>query len=145
MGREIVLAVDIETAAGRVFDALSTRDGLAGFWTPDVSGSGAVGEVLAFGFDAAPADLRMTVTARDEGRRVAWSCAGPWPGWEATELAWSLEPAPDGGGTRAVLVHRGWADDHPDGELGSVAFTWAQVLGALKAFVESGTPQPALR
>ena len=33
---------------------------------------------------------------------------------------------------------------YPIAEVGSVNFTWGQVVGRLKAYAETGTPQPFL-
>ncbi len=74
---------------------------------------------------------------------MAWSCPGPWPGWEGTTIRWELGDSPDAT-TRVVLTHSGWSDDTPDAELGSVTFTWATVCAALKRYSETGKPDPAL-
>lgn len=145
MSRDIVLAADTDADATTVYRALTTTEGLAAFWTPAVSGAaGETGADLRFGFAAAPAELEIRVEALEPDRRVAWTCAGPWPGWGGTDIGWRLTAAPEGG-TRVILRHAGWADDTDDGDLGSVAFTWAQVLRALVAYAQTGAPQPALR
>lgn len=46
MTREIVLAVDIASDAESIFDAITSQDGIAGFWTADVTTSGEVGASL---------------------------------------------------------------------------------------------------
>lgn len=142
--REIALAVDVRADAAAVYRALTTQDGLAGFWTPDVSATAEVGASLRFGFEPAPVDLQMTVETLEPGKRVAWACAGPWPYWTDTHVEWQLSDAPQGG-TRVLLRHQGWDDGYDDGEFGSVAYTWALVLGALQRYAETGDPQPALR
>lgn len=142
MTREIVLAVDVDADRQTVHDAVTTREGLAGFWTPDVSATAEVGAKLRFGFESAPVDLLMRLEALEPGG-VAWSCPGPWPYWEGTDVEWRFDDAAEGG-TRVLLKHTGWDDGYTDGEFGSVAYTWALVLKALKGYVETGTPKPAL-
>lgn len=73
-----------------------------------------------------------------------WSVGDAWPHWSNTTITWSLTDAPTGGALRVVLVHDGWPDDYDDGELGSVAYTWSLVLGALGRYLDTGDPQPAL-
>lgn len=143
MPRSIILTVDAQATPEAIFGALSTRDGLASFWTPDVEGARApaVGNRLAFGFAAAPADLEMTVAGLVPPESIHWHCEGPWPYWEGTDVEWSIiagEP------TRVMLTHRGWAEDQPEVEFGAVAYTWGLVLGALQSFVETGVATPAL-
>lgn len=145
MTREIVLALDIADDAGRIFDAITTQGGLASFWTPDVTASAEAGSTLRFGFEPAPADLEVTLEMADRGEGVVWAAGDSWPDWSGTTITWSFTGSPTGDGTRVVLVHDGWPDDHADPDLGSVAYTWSLVLGALKGYVESGEPQPALR
>lgn len=143
MSRDIVLTVDADAGKQEVYEAVTTRAGLAGFWTPDVTATAEVGASLRFGFEPAPVDLEMTVEDLQPGAHVVWSCPGPWPYWTGTEVEWRFEDGPEGG-TRVVLLHTGWDDDYDDGEFGAVAYTWALVLRALKGYVETGTPQPAL-
>jgi hypothetical protein len=57
-----------------VFDAITTADGLRGFWTPDSDAEPTLGSVARFGFSKAPVDLRMRIEL--ESGRVAWSCLG---------------------------------------------------------------------
>ncbi len=141
MPRSIILAVDIDADPGAVFDALTTTDGLAAFWTPRVSGEAHAGGLLRFGFEAAPVDLEVTVTSEDRDTyTVQWECNGPWPFWTDTSIAWTVVDA----GPRLLFSHLGWADEQPDSEFGSVAYTWALVLQALKAYSESGVVAPAL-
>lgn len=144
MSREIVLAVDVEADRQAVYDAVTTEQGLAGFWTPDVTATTEVGAALRFGFEPAPVDLEMTVEALEPPGRVVWSCPGPWPYWKGTDIQWRFDDA-GSGFTRVVFQHTGWDDAYDDAEFGSVAYTWALVMGALKQYVETGTPQPALR
>ncbi|MGA7269872.1 MAG: SRPBCC domain-containing protein [Acidimicrobiia bacterium] len=142
MPRSIILTVDAEATPEAVFSALSTRDGLASFWTPDVKGESAVGNRLAFGFAAAPVELEMTVAELVPYESIHWQCEGPWPYWEGTEVEWSIiagEP------TRVMLTQRGWGEQQPEVEFGAVAYTWGLVLGALRSFVETDVAAPALR
>lgn len=141
MSRSIILAVDIEADPGVIFDALTTTEGLAAFWTPRVSGDTHVGGHLRFGFEAAPVDLEITAAMADrDAHTVQWDCNGPWPYWTGTSMEWTIIDS----GPRLLFAHRGWADEQPEDEFGSVAYTWAMVLQALKAYSESGTPAPAL-
>lgn len=141
MSRSIVLAIEVAAEPSAVFEAIITTQGLASFWTPNVSGSTDVGGSLSFGFSEAPVDLEMTVTDVD-GSTVAWACSGPWPGWAETTVTWST--APSDAGTVVVFRHDDWDDGVEDPVFGSVALTWAMVLQALKAYAETGVPAPAL-
>lgn len=142
MARSIILAVDVDTDPGRIVDILTTTDGLASFWTPQVGGDPDQGGDLHFGFAEAPADLQIGVTTVDpDGGRVEWACQGPWPHWGNTTIEWSIVA---GEPLRLLFAHRGWDEGQPERDFGSVAYTWALVLGALKAYAESGVPAPAL-
>lgn len=145
MSREIVLAIDAVADAASIYDAVTTQEGLASFWTSDVSAAASVGAQLRFGFEPAPVDLMLTVADLTPETRVVWEAGDDaWPDWQGTTMTWRLGDAPGEADTRVIFRHGGWADDYADGEFGSVAYTWALVLGALKDYVESGAPRPAL-
>jgi uncharacterized protein YndB with AHSA1/START domain len=144
MGRDILHAVGIEADPSTVFDAITTAEGLAGFWTPKSQAEPEVGSVAEFGFSEAPVPLRMRVDELDPGRRVRWTCLGLFPYWEGTTVSWELGPGPDGSGTHIMFRHEGWADDYPEHDYAGVNFVWGQVVARLKAYAETGESQPFL-
>jgi|SRR6266508_2947097 len=143
MDRGIVHRVDVQADAPTLFRALTTTDGLKGFWTPGSQVEPEVGTVAVFNFAGSPVELKLRIDRLDEGKRVAWTCLGDFPYWQGTTMTWELDDAPEGG-TRVLFRHTGWPDDYPDGEFGSVNFAWGLVVGALKAYAETGEPKPAL-
>lgn len=142
MTRSIILTAEVEAGAETLFQALTTRGGLSSFWTPAVEGEATEGNRLSFGFAAAPADLVMTVTGVVADESVRWHCQGPWPYWTGTDIEWSITAAEP---TRVMFAQRGWPDEQPEVEFGSVAYAWATVLGALKSYAETGVAAPALQ
>ncbi len=70
-GPAIVHELDIAATPDRLYQALTTSAGLAGWWTPEASAAEAVGGLneLRFGSMA----LRFRVDALDSGRHVAWT------------------------------------------------------------------------
>jgi len=143
MNGPMLHAVEISRDAGAVFEALATQAGVAGFWTSDLDVEPAVGSVARFGFPGAPVDLWMRIDALEPGRQVRWSCLGDFPYWAGTTVHWDLSAGPTGG-TMVVFRHGGWPDDYPELDYASVNYTWGRIVGALKAFVETGTSQPFL-
>ncbi len=143
MTRSIILTVDTEGSPGQILEALTTREGLASFWTPQVGGDPGAGGQVSFGFEAAPVDLEVAVRSVDAAAGVVeWDCQGPWPYWTGTRIRWELI---DGDQRRVLFSHDGWDKGQPDEDFGAIGYTWALVLGSLKAYVESGMATPALR
>lgn len=143
MAAPITLATAISAPAETISEAISTAAGLASFWTTDSKAEPKVGSVAVFGFGAAR--LEMRVDEVSPGRRIAWTCLSDFPMspfcWEGTTVSWDVN-ADDHGETRVLLQHGSWPDTLPQAELASTAFTWALILRALKAYAETGTPQP---
>jgi uncharacterized protein YndB with AHSA1/START domain len=135
--------VEVEADAATVYRALTTSDGLKGFWTSGSEAQPEVGSVAVFKFATAPVDLKLRIDELDADKRVVWSCLGDFPYWQGTTIAWELSAGP-AEGTAVMFRHAGWSDEYPDGDYGSVNFTWGLVLGALKAYTETGRPNPAL-
>jgi uncharacterized protein YndB with AHSA1/START domain len=144
MGREMLHAVEIEAAAGDVYRAITTSEGLASFWTPDSEAASEVGGISRFGFSGAPVDLRMRIESLEPGRRVEWTCVGDFPHWDGTRVSWSIGPRAEGDGVAVLFSHAGWPADQPEAEYAGVNHAWGRILDALKGYVETGEPQPAL-
>jgi hypothetical protein len=84
-----------------------------------------------------PFDFELAESDRD---RIAWVSKGFPPPWAGTRVVWMLGDNPEGPGTRIDMRHSGWEPDNP--MLGIVTVGWGQILGHLKGYLESGTPQP---
>ena len=55
-----------------------------------------------------------------------------------------LSPAPSVTGTAVAFEHDGWEADYPGDEYARVIYTWGRIVGALKAYAESGKAVPFL-
>ena len=143
MSRDIVHGIEIHAEPKTVYDTISTRTGLAAFWTPDVRGDENVSGELTFGFSEAPVRLPIRVAGLESPTEITWDCPGGFPYWERTRVTWSLQPTEHG--TKVVFRHAGFPDDEPEYEFGSVSLTWASIVTRLKEVVEAGgDPNPAL-
>ena len=138
MAGALMHSVEIQAEPRRVYEALATGEGLASFWTRDSKAEPRTGTVAEFGFGGPR--LRMRVDELAPDRRVRWTTLGDFPNWEGTTVAWDLKAAD--GKTEVQFAHDGWAAELPQRDLASVNYTWAQILGRLKAFAESGRPDP---
>ena len=143
MSRDILLGVEIDADAGKIYEALTTKEGLSSFWTSDSIAEPEVGSEARFGFAGAPVPLRMRVDTLEPGREVGWTCLGDFPNWSDTRVTWSLS-AGEHAATRVFFRHAGFPDEQPEYEFASVSYTWAVVLERLKELAEKGTAQPAL-
>ena len=144
MARDILLSVQTHADPDTLQRALTTTEGLAAFWTPNSIAEPTVGSEARFSFTGAPVSLRMRVDEIGTPHRVAWTCLGDFPHWGDTKVSWDLMAGPDAGVTTVLFKHLGFPDGQPEAEFASVAYTWATILTALKAYAESGVPAPAL-
>ena len=74
----IVFALDIEAGPDRIAEALDSAQGIAGWWTTDVSFAGGEGAVMTLGFPVAPRPFELRVDEVSE-QRVRWSSVGEFP------------------------------------------------------------------
>ncbi|MFL5686160.1 MAG: SRPBCC family protein [Chloroflexota bacterium] len=144
MNGPMLHTVDVDSDARRIYEAITTQAGEAAFWTSDCDVEPAVGSIARFGFPSAPVDLRMQIDELSLDQRIRWSCLGDFPHWAGTTVSWTLTPAPSGRWTALAFVHDGWGVDYPDDEYARVNYTWGRIVGALKAYAESGEPAPFL-
>jgi uncharacterized protein YndB with AHSA1/START domain len=131
----------IDAPPQAVFDALTTIDGLAGWWTT-VTGAGLAGGELRFVFRGdADAPLIMQVTAAERPSTVRWACVAysPLTDWVGTTLSFDVAPRP-AGGSNLKFRHTGLTPRlacYRDCKSG-----WDHFLPSLRAFVESGAGNP---
>ena len=123
----------------QVYDALTTIDGLAGWWTDDTKGSTDVGGVIEFRFP--PGGFDMEVVDQRASERVTWKVVDGPEEWVGTTIDWELRR--DGDYTIVMFGHRGWKE--PVEFMHHCSTKWATYLMSLKSLVETGVGAPAPR
>src|SRR5215467_15540221 len=114
MAGPLMHLVTIDAGAEKIYEALSTTQGLANFWTADSHVEPRAGSVAKFGFHGPV--LEMTVDELSPGKRVRWSTSGGFPQWSGTSVTWEIKPAKDGA-HEVLFNHDGWAEELPPAEL----------------------------
>ncbi len=140
---DIVHRIGIKAAPASVYDALSTIDGLASWWTNDVTGAATEGGKLTFSFRLPSGELKgsmvMAVREHREPTRVLWECVDGPAEWVGTTISYDL--IDEEGQTTVKFAHRGWREE--------VDFTahcsmkWAVFLLSLRDYVQTGAGQPS--
>jgi uncharacterized protein YndB with AHSA1/START domain len=89
---DLVREFEVDVPPERVFDALTTLDGLAGWWTTLLAGDPAAGGQVEFRFRGMDEKIVMRVDEASRPTRVGWTCLAHsgHPEWEGTTIAFEL-------------------------------------------------------
>jgi uncharacterized protein YndB with AHSA1/START domain len=137
---DILHRVGIKTPSPeKVYEALTTIDGLAGWWTDDTKGSTKDGGVIEFRFP--PGGFDMKVTEQVPDKRVSWTVVDGPEEWVGTTVDWDLRQ--EGDMTILLFKHQGWAE--PVEFMHHCSTKWATYLVSLKQLVETGVGAPSPR
>jgi uncharacterized protein YndB with AHSA1/START domain len=135
---EIDHELKIDAAPERVFEALTTLEGVQGWHAPTASGSGEVGGEWVFPYADHP-EFRWEIVESERPTRVAWRCTrGPGDS-VGTTATFAIAPAD--GRTMVELRHAGWPGTH--GNFRKCNTTWGVLLHHLRDYVETGQPATA--
>lgn len=127
----------IKAPAEKVYEALTTQEGLAGWWTPETTAKPEVGSVSRFAFGPDYFKL-IRVEEITPYSKVKWQCIKGFEDWIGTTLTFELEPHAKG--TVLLFHHDGWAAYTP--EFASCSFDWALFFRSLKFLCETGKGFP---
>ncbi|WP_146645344.1 SRPBCC family protein [Labilithrix luteola] len=134
---DILHKVGVEAPSpDRVYDALSTIDGLAGWWTTDTRGRSSVDGVIKFTFDSGFVDMK--VLELQPGKRVLWLAVDGPEEWVGTKISFDLKQ--DGDYATVLFKHQGWRE--PTEFMHHCSTKWAAFLMSLKSLVETGKGAP---
>ena len=137
---DILHRIGVEKASPQeVYDALTTVDGLAGWWTDQTTGDPEVGGTIEFRF--IPGGFDMEVVELEPAKRVHWQVADGPPEWVGTHVTFDLSEVD--GYTIVLFKHEGW--EEPVEFMHHCSTKWASYLLSLKQLVETGTGAPAPR
>jgi uncharacterized protein YndB with AHSA1/START domain len=119
-----------------VYAALTTLEGLSGWWATDTKGRAEVGETLRFRFE--PGGFDMKILEANPSRSVLWEVTDGPAEWIGTTVRWDLKQ--EGDYAIVLFAHRGWRE--PVEFMYHCSTKWATFLVSLKQLVETGAGAP---
>ena len=139
---DILHRVGIKAPQDEVYKALSTRDGVAAWWTDNTQGECKVGGTLKFRFSKGDVDLggfEMKVHELQPAERVLWEVIDGPAEWVGTTISFHLKQ--EGEYTIVLFKHQGWKQ--PVEFMHHCSTKWAIFMMSLKSLVETGKGAPS--
>ena len=140
---DIVHRVAVRAPIDKVYAAVATTQGVAGWWSHQTSGDSKPGGHIEVGFSKPNGEalgaMGMTVTTQEPDREVVWRFdAGP-PEWMGTDAVFTLSR--DGDYTVVLFRHANWREQVEF--MAHCSTKWATFLLSLRDYVETGKGRPA--
>ena len=127
----------IGASARQVYEALTTEEGLSGWWSPATKAKPQTETIATFAFDKI-IFKEMKIEELNPLRLVKWLCLKGWPDWIGTTITFELAEHPKG--TELIFHHDGWEEITPG--VASCSYDWAMFLRSLKFLCETGKGFP---
>ena len=148
----------IEAPAEKIYDAITTQDGLSAWWTP-TNAKPERNSVAHFAFGA-EYFKEMKITELKPSSLVQWICIAGADEWIGTTISFELHPGDKGTllklhpelkdqiqqqgdfeqATVLIFHHDDWKEHTP--MFGECNYTWSQFLRSLKLLCETGKGHP---
>jgi len=138
---EIMHLIKIRAAQDRVYQAVSTAEGIRNWWTRDTVLDPKVGGTGEFGFYGHRMVIKVKVAELTPPSHVAWDAASSTGGsFDGTTISFDLKS--DEGVTSLLFAHRGFKVG--GNNIASATTRWGFYLLSLKRHLEGGkgTPNP---
>ena len=134
---DIIHRVGIASSASKVYDALTTNEGLAKWWTNDTSGAGSVGSIIKFRFGGGGTDFEVIELKTNS--IVRWRHSGEIPGaWMGTDVSFHLTSGENQ--TYVLFSHSNWRESSEF--MAHCSTKWGVFLLSLKEALETGEGKP---
>jgi uncharacterized protein YndB with AHSA1/START domain len=136
--QDIMLLIKIHASSGRVYEAITTADGIRQWWTRDATIEPKVGAAGEFGFNGKRFVAKVTVEELNPVTRVRWKVANS--AWQGNDIEFNLKA--DGNNTTLLFAHRGFP--RADEGFASATTRWGFYILSLKRYLQTGkgTPNP---
>ena len=119
-----------------VYQALTTVEGLSGWWTSDTRGESKVGGVLQFRFGGGGFDMKVLDLKPSE--HVLWQVVDGPEEWLGTKVSFDLKQ--NGDWIVVLFKHQGWKE--PVEFMHHCSTKWGVFLLSLKSLLETGAGAP---
>ncbi len=134
---DIIIQVNIATTPEKVFQAVTTERGIAGWITPKTKAQPSVGGVNELTFDSGNT-LGFRVESLERPGRVVWAPVQAPAEWLESRLTFAVAAA--GGACTFTFTHSGLPEGYP--AYGFFTYCWGQYVRSLKLLLETGTGEP---
>ena len=123
----------INASKEKVFEAISTINGLSNWWTVQTAGSSDVGGIIEFRFgNMGGVDMKVTESLPDE--KISWQCVASQYGWVGNTFTIALDE--NEGKTGVRFTHDGW--EVQDDFYAGCSFSWARSMESLRQYCQTG-------
>ena len=140
---DIIHRIGIKSPALQVYNALTSINGLASWWTEDTTGEEQVGGKIDFVFRTKTGDflgkMIMEVVERNEPKNVRWRCVEGPDEWVGTDITFQLSEQDNQ--TIVLFGHRNWREATE--ATAHCSMKWATFLLSLREYVETGKGKPS--
>ena len=140
---DIIHRVGIKAPISKVYAAVSTVEGVAGWWTQATAGVSKPGGAIDVRFHRPTGEeiggMTMEVLALEPNKKVHWRFRKGPEEWIGTDAIFDLSQ--DGDYTIVLFGHRNWRE--PVEFMAHCSMKWASFMLSLKELVETGRGKPS--
>jgi uncharacterized protein YndB with AHSA1/START domain len=139
---DIVHRVGIKASPDKVYGALATSEGVAGWWTTNTRGDSKAGGRLKVFFTSEGKELggfELTVLELRPGTRVLWQVVDGPAEWIGTRISFDIKQEDEF--SIVLFKHEGWKE--PVEFMYHCSTKWAIYLMSLKSLMETGKGAPS--
>lgn len=129
---DILHRVGIDAKPDKIFSALTSIEGLRGWWVSDASGNPTAGGTINFGF------CDMQVLAAETEELVHWRCTRGPDEWLNTDVVFRLKKQDNQ--TFVLFQHANWRE--PVEFMHHCSTKWATFLLSLRDLIEHANGHP---
>lgn len=130
--------VSIKAGARKVYEAITTQEGIEGWWCKNTIAKLELGFVNVFTFGTSRNEMKVTQLVPDQ--KTEWTCIGTTEEWMGTTISFELVAKEE---ERTILrfSHAGWRE--ATDFFAHCSYDWAIFLKSLKSLCETGIGEPA--
>lgn len=127
----------IKVPAERVYEAITTQNGIESWWCKQTTAKPEVGFINTFTFGNLKNEMK--ITGLTPNKKVEWQCITSIEEWEDTNISFDLEQ--QDGRTVLRFSHSNWraATDFFD----ACNYDWGRFMTSLKSYCENGSGTPS--
>ena len=126
----------IDAPKHKVYEAISTIEGLRNWWTVQTTGDADPGGVIAFRFGQVGMDFKVTSVKEDQ--EVHWECVAGFDDWIGTTITFKLDE--NEGKTRVRFTHDNWKEASDN--YAACSFSWGRYMDSIRQLCQTGEGAP---